>query len=110
MSHPPKQRRFAAAYQEKKTFCRSPAWVRIRDAAIKRAQFTCEHCGKVMRDGKGFAVHHQVPFEIAPEYRLVLANLKVLCIACHKWTHSKANTERLYLYFTKEEFEKAMKA
>lgn len=83
-------------YLEKKAFCRSPVWVRICNYIKASRNYTCELCGTRHADKKGLDVHHIIDFSHVA-YRLLPSNLALLCTVCHKWAHSKANTEKKFI-------------
>jgi len=56
-----------------------PEWKKIRQAALIRDNFTCQHCG---RYGIRLEVHHKIPFLLTRDNRL--ENLQCLCGKCHR--------------------------
>ena len=76
----------------------TPAWSRARTAALKRAGYRCEECGRTeqqARDaGTWLEVHHVEGEGVRAETH-DLAKLKVLCrVPCHKKTLRKKGTWR----------------
>ena len=75
-----------------KLFSEQHFWSMASEAAIKRAGYACERCGKVGR--RGLEVHHKVPIGGRWQPRSMTClnhqdNLLVLCHDCHRVTHSK---------------------
>lgn len=72
----------------------TPAWRKARIAALKRARYTCEDCGRTeaeaKRDGTWLEVHH-INGEGVRAKRHDLATLVVLC---RKPCHERTFTER----------------
>ena len=60
---------------------------RMRNAIIKRDNFTCMLCGVKPLNYK-FKVHHIFPFKEYPELRLKATNLVTLCPKCHCKAHN----------------------
>jgi hypothetical protein len=81
---------------ERQAFYASTEWREVFKAVWKRDRKRCRRCDFTHRKGARLEVHHVVPFEAA-ELRATLGNLVLLCVKCHHWVHSKANTDRLFL-------------
>ena len=45
---------------------------------------------------KTYEIHHIIPF-VYEDYRLDIDNLALLCYDCHKWVHSKKNTNQEFI-------------
>jgi len=75
--------------QEWKTACAS-VW--------KKNKATCQRCGLVHGESKDmpYHIHHIVTFA-AVELRADVANLVLLCEVCHRFVHSKRNTEKEFI-------------
>jgi len=57
-------------------------WDKIRRLVYERDNYTCQRCGKLMRNSKiAFHVHHIVPF--LESFDNSLSNLTTLCPNCH---------------------------
>lgn len=85
---------------ERQAFYASAEWKGTAKAVWIRDSLTCQRCGcKPPRKGpkqhRGH-VHHIVSFQVR-ELRTVMSNLVLLCADCHRWIHSRKNTEREYL-------------
>ncbi len=81
---------------ERQAFYRSPEWKAACVAVWHRADACCERCGLAhnpVRHEQTFHVHHIVSFRVR-ELRAVLSNLRLLCPACHRWVHGRANVDR----------------
>ena len=66
-----------------------PTWQRVRWAALRRAGFRCERCGKPAR----LEAHHRVPLERGgPAYDL--ENVEVLCFDHHRDAHQDDRAPR----------------
>lgn len=70
-------------------------WLALRRQVLKRENGTCARCGKANR--KGMAVHHAACTVAHPELRLDPDNCILLCGGCHRWVHSAANRQGLFL-------------
>jgi 5-methylcytosine-specific restriction enzyme A len=66
-----------------------------------KADAKCERCGldhrKIDRKKLAFHIHHIASFSIYPDLRADPENLKLLCAPCHRWVHSRLNTENLFI-------------
>jgi len=62
-------------------YMRSPAWKARRLAAIKRAGWRCETCGRVDFDERRYQVHHRSYDRLGCE---APRDLLALCKQCHK--------------------------
>lgn len=81
---------------ERQAFCASQEWKVTARAVWVRDKSTCQRCGvrpprKGLKHLRGH-VHHVVSFQVR-ELRMELSNLILLCVDCHRWVHSRANTE-----------------
>lgn len=68
-------------------FYKSAAWLRARDAALRRDHWLCARCLKRRIFRPASVVHHKIPRAQAPELALKLDNLESLCPACHNAAH-----------------------
>lgn len=71
-------------------------WARAVRIVWKRDKRTCQRCGGKSVRKVAFHIHHIVSFQV-PELRTEPSNLVLLCIDCHHFVHSPANTERLFI-------------
>lgn len=79
-------------------FYTSTPWVRICRVIRKRDKNCCQRCGRPEQDGKtGHDVHHIAGWKHFPELRLDAANLILLCRGCHRFIHSKSNTDGRFI-------------
>jgi len=73
------------------------ACVKVWDIADAK----CELCGldhrTIDRTKIAFHIHHIASFSIYPDLRADPENLKLLCAPCHRWVHSRKNTENLFI-------------
>ncbi len=57
-------------------------WSKIRRLVYERDNYTCQRCGKLMKNSKeAFHIHHIVPF--LDSFDNSLSNLITLCKSCH---------------------------
>ncbi|MDM8098671.1 HNH endonuclease [Oceanobacillus oncorhynchi] len=82
-------------YEQKKRFYRSKPWQSLREQALERDHYECQHCkaeGKVTVDSIKtpgerkeivLNVDHIYPIEDYPKLALVLDNLQTLCVFHH---------------------------
>lgn len=81
---------------ERQAFYLSPEWKQATRLVWMRDKATCQRCGLEADSCIEMHIHHKVSFA----FRLLRAeptNLVLLCDTCHRWIHSKRNTERLFL-------------
>lgn len=64
-------------------FYNSPAWLRVRYVALKRARGSCECCGARPSHGDPLHVDHIKPRSKRPDLALDPSNLQVLCRPCN---------------------------
>lgn len=78
----------------------SGGWFNARKEARKRDNYTCARCGvRESEYGQELSVHHikkYRDFENKNEAN-ELSNLISLCEPCHRFIHSKKNTDRLFI-------------
>lgn len=72
----------------------SSAWKKVAKIVRNRDANRCKRCGT---SEQKLHIHHVIPFDSAPLLGLSLRNLVLLCIPCHNWVHSKANTDKIFL-------------
>lgn len=70
-------------------------WKELLRSIYARDNYRCARCGDNGRNG--FHAHHLKPWAGNPALRSDPDNLITLCPTCHRWVHSKKNTEREYL-------------
>jgi 5-methylcytosine-specific restriction endonuclease McrA len=83
---------------ERQGFYSSIEWKTVAKAVWKRDRGTCQRCHKYAlgRGGKDFHIHHIVSFAYAP-LRLEPTNLVLVCNTCHRWIHSRRNSDQQWL-------------
>lgn len=64
-------------------FYNSKAWLRLREQALMRDHYLCQHCLKQNRIAHAEIVDHIVPIKVDWSLRLSLSNTQSLCKACH---------------------------
>lgn len=81
--------------EQKKKFYRSKEWEGLRQQALKRDNFECQHCKREggvtvdsiktpgQRKEVVLNVDHIYPIEFYPQLALVLDNLETLCVNHH---------------------------
>ncbi len=82
---------------ERQSFYTSEGWAKACSAVWKRDNATCQRCSVRRKDTDNLHVHHIVSFAVK-ELRAETTNLVLLCTSCHRWVHSKRNTERLFIH------------
>lgn len=81
------------------SFYKSPAWLKCRRAVISLSLGLCARCKR-----PGSIVHHKI--KLTPDnihdhsITLDMANLELLCVACHNMEHGGALPVRENLFFT----------
>lgn len=84
---------------ERQAFYATPDWAEAVKAVWARDNATCQKCGKHHNtcENRGtFHIHHIVSFMVK-ELRAEPDNLVLLCKDCHRWVHSKKNTEKHFI-------------
>ena len=84
---------------ERQSFYSSQEWVDAVKKVWQRDDAICQRCGTRhnTKTSRGtFHIHHIVSFMVR-ELRAEISNLVLLCKGCHKWVHSKSNTEKLFI-------------
>lgn len=77
----------------------SESWVEAVKKVWERDNAICQRCEKHHNTEKNrgnFHIHHIVSFQVK-ELRSELSNLVLLCKECHRWVHSKNNTEKQFI-------------
>jgi 5-methylcytosine-specific restriction enzyme A len=69
--------------QQARAFYHSREWERIRQAALARDHYLCQHCLQHNRITRATIVDHIVPIAVDWSRRLDINNLQSLCQACH---------------------------
>lgn len=69
--------------QKSREFYHSKEWQRIRQVALTRDHYLCQHCLRENRITPADVVDHIVPVRVDWSKRLSLDNLQSLCHACH---------------------------
>jgi hypothetical protein len=59
------------------------AWLKAKQACLKRNKYTCQRCEKKGPQGKGLTAHHIIPR--AEDGSDELSNLITLCDPCHDY-------------------------
>jgi len=80
---------------ERQQFYASQEWIQASALVWKRDNYACQRCAVIASDAK-MHIHHIVSFA-SEELRSELTNLILLCVKCHRWVHSKANTDHLFI-------------
>lgn len=85
---------------ERQSFYSSDEWKAACVAVWHRADAKCERCDldsrSVDRRIQKFHVHHIVSFQVR-KLRADPSNLALLCAACHRWVHSRANVTKEFI-------------
>lgn len=85
----------------RQAFYASDEWKSACVDVWHRADAKCERCGldhrTIDRESVKFHVHHIYGFTRYPDLRADKNNLALLCAPCHRWVHSKANTDKEWI-------------
>lgn len=84
---------------ERQAFYSTEEWSESVKKVWARDNATCQRCGKHHNESGNrgtFHIHHIVSFMVR-ELRAETSNLVLLCDKCHRWVHSKKNTEKLFI-------------
>lgn len=85
---------------ERQAFYSSPEWKAACKAVWFRADAKCERCSfdsrSVPSKDRRFHVHHIISFQVR-ESRSDPENLVLLCAPCHRFVHSKKNTNNTFI-------------
>lgn len=80
-------------YKQKRAFYLSKAWKQLRQAALERDNYECQHCkeqGKVTTKANAILeVDHIKEIEHRPDLARDLDNLQTLCKDCHNKKHNR---------------------
>lgn len=102
---------------QKKGFYNSTAWKRLRQQALERDNFECQHCkeeGRVTVDSikeQGehkrivLNVDHKYPIEFYPKLALVLENLQTLCIYHHNLKEGRLDKLKKHQFSGKKKWD-----
>ena len=83
---------------DRRAFYSSQEWARAVQIIWKRDKATCQRCHKTEYTNEGlFHVHHIAPFTANKALRGEIENLVLLCDQCHRFIHSRENTEGEFL-------------
>ena len=82
-------------------FYASDEWKAACVSVWQRDDAKCQNCGldhrNINRRERRFHVHHIASFASYPDLRAKPENLVLLCDTCHRWVHSRANTEKHFI-------------
>jgi hypothetical protein len=85
----------------RQSFIVTDEWKSAVKAVWARDNAICQSCGldhrTIDRKTKAFHVHHIKSFARHVDLRARPENLILLCAPCHRWVHSKANTENKFI-------------
>jgi thymidylate synthase (FAD) len=62
-------------------------WKAVRKEALRRANWKCEHCGRVVTGKYEARVDHKIPVSEDLSRAYDLSNLRVLCVDCDAMRH-----------------------
>lgn len=71
------------------------AMAKWRRRVFEKDGYKCVRCG--FDKGKILNAHHIKPYAKYPNHRTDVDNGVTLCNPCHKWVHSKNNTEKIFI-------------
>ena len=90
------------ALRKRKHAMKNGSWRKMaRDKKLDEQNGQCKLCGKAIRDSTA-SLHHIKPVSLYPGLAKDLNNVVLLCHACHRAVHEKAN-ESANLSFTHPE-------
>jgi 5-methylcytosine-specific restriction protein A len=75
-------------------FYKTKQWKRKRESILRRDEYLCQECKRYGKTIQATMVHHIVPLEKRPEFKLMSWNLISLCNKCHEAMHNR-NTDEL---------------
>lgn len=81
---------------DRQAFYSSLEWKQVSRLIWQRDRATCQRCGTPAKVRGRFHIHHIVSFAVR-ELRADPENLVLLCGPCHRWVHSKANTDLAFI-------------
>ena len=64
---------------------------------LERDGYRCRRCNAPKKKPRSLHVHHIKPWAGNAELRFEMSNAVTLCQSCHRWVHSRKNTEQEYL-------------
>ncbi|HEQ3553578.1 HNH endonuclease [Bacillus subtilis] len=73
--------------QEARSFYKSKAWHKCRQAVLRRDNYLCQDCLSNKRITQAETVHHIEELRDHPEKALDASNLVSLCFSCHNKRH-----------------------
>lgn len=76
-------------FNETKQFYKSDTWVKMRARILRRDLYTCQYNKRYGKLVPAKVVHHILPLEYYPEYRLKAWNLISLSTAAHERLHNR---------------------
>lgn len=84
---------------ERQVIYSSPEWKDAVKEVWQRDNATCQLCGKYHNDDRrgDFHIHHIYPFADYKHLRTNPDALVLLCAECHRFVHSKKNTEHKFM-------------
>jgi len=74
-------------------FYKTKRWTSKRLVILRRDEYLCRECKRFGKTTQANTVHHVLPLEQHPEYRLTNANLLSLCGTCHNKMHDRLTNE-----------------
>lgn len=87
-------------------FYASEEWKDACSQVWQRDNAICQNCGldhrDINRQIKKFHIHHIMSFARFPDLRADPSNLILLCDTCHRWVHSRANTDKKFIEGTRK--------
>ena len=72
-------------------------WKELVKDIYARDNYTCQRCRAGKTPENKLNAHHIKPWAGHPELRSEPSNIITLCVRCHRWIHSKENTNNEYL-------------
>lgn len=74
-------------------FYKTKQWLRKRSIVLRRDEYLCRECKRYGKTTQANTVHHVMPLEQYPEYRLTTDNLLSLCNTCHNTMHDRITNQ-----------------
>jgi 5-methylcytosine-specific restriction protein A len=81
--------------RDSKSFYNSSSWSSVREQALIRDHYLCQHCLKEKKLVSADMVHHIVPIRDDKDKAVELENLLSLCNPCHNKVHGGKEKEKV---------------
>ena len=82
---------------ERQRVYKTDRWNSLVKYIYERDNYKCQRCGDGHTRQNKLHAHHLRSWAEYPELRLKKSNLVTLCDKCHRWVHSRKNTEKDFI-------------